>query len=471
MSWSPDHSWTASGTASGSTPWDTDVSKRSMEAGLLGEVLEELRLAVGSGGERSGSATAVSVVPGSSVEAGSPALRVGVGDLVTAARRRRAASCGASAGAGCPVVGGATSGAAVTVGAASSPSSASPAVAARTVTVANAAPATNAPMVMPDLPNPPRIAHDCPAFARWWVTGRRRPVRPLTVCQARAANGVDHRILRPSTRSGAATQNRRVAGLAWRRIAMSHSSEPVQQLVARRALSGCSPWCCWPSSAGYSSWRRRQEPPAHGSTRRSKRRSPPPTRRAWRRPAAHRATAPSAAGHGPCVAGSSPSVAGGGTAGIARAGHRAIRRRAAAHRELTGRHSPSGAATVSRPRACAPPPSPGAPVIAALAARLPAAESSGAENFASFDVPLWAWLALDRRDRRHARRRPPPRAPHRARHQHQGGGDRVRHLDLDRPRLRRDHDRSGRAARPAASTTPASSSRRACPSTTSSCGP
>ena len=33
-------------------------------------------------------------------------------------------------------------------------------------------------------------------------------------------------------------------------------------------------------------------------------------------------------------------------------------------------------------------------MIAAIAARLPAAESSGAENFASFDVPIWAWIAL-----------------------------------------------------------------------------
>ena len=33
-------------------------------------------------------------------------------------------------------------------------------------------------------------------------------------------------------------------------------------------------------------------------------------------------------------------------------------------------------------------------MIAALASRFPAAESSGTENFASFDVPLWVWVAL-----------------------------------------------------------------------------
>ena len=33
-------------------------------------------------------------------------------------------------------------------------------------------------------------------------------------------------------------------------------------------------------------------------------------------------------------------------------------------------------------------------MIAALSSHLVAAESSGAENFASFDVPLWAWFAL-----------------------------------------------------------------------------
>ena len=33
-------------------------------------------------------------------------------------------------------------------------------------------------------------------------------------------------------------------------------------------------------------------------------------------------------------------------------------------------------------------------MIAALSSHLVAAESAGAENFASFDVPLWAWVAL-----------------------------------------------------------------------------
>ena len=78
-----------------------------------------------------------------------------------------------------------------------------------------------------------------------------------------------------------------------------------------------------------------------------------------------------------------------------------------------------------------------------------AAGDAADENFVSFDVPVWAWVALVGVHRRAAHRRPAARPPHRARHHDQGSGDRIRDLDLDRSRLRPRHARRGRGGQAA----------------------
>ena len=65
--------------------------------------------------------------------------------------------------------------------------------------------------------------------------------------------------------------------------------------------------------------------------------------------------------------------------------------------------------------------------------RLVAADSASDENFATFDVPVWAWVALVAAITAMLIVDLLAGAPHRPRHHHQGGGHRVRRVDLDRP--------------------------------------